>query len=265
MATVDVRRSEPGTCPGAVETGSAQLELRGHRGSHRRDHRAQVRQRGRPRSARPGAHGHLADRRRLGHRELPRDADPRHAPGPARVRSTSTRSARDLDGTVESFGGATGSRYSVLPPENATGNYVKVVQRIPVRIRLDPGQPGIDRLRAGDVGRAEGDGAITTRRGACASGAARLLHDGLDGRAQPVGHRARRHDGDVHGGARHEHRERLAAAHRRQPLREPGREHVGAHVVPRVERDRAARSAAGSPTKLGRKRFYMTCVAMFTV
>jgi membrane fusion protein (multidrug efflux system) len=55
----------------------------------------------------------------------------------------------DLHGTVESIGGATGSRYSVLPPENASGNYVKVVQRIPVRIRLDPGQPGMDRLRPG--------------------------------------------------------------------------------------------------------------------
>ncbi len=55
----------------------------------------------------------------------------------------------DMHGAVESLGGATGSRLSVLPPENATGNYVKVVQRIPVRIRLDPGQPGMDRLRIG--------------------------------------------------------------------------------------------------------------------
>ena len=47
------------------------------------------------------------------------------------------------------MGGATGSRLSVLPPENASGNYVKVVQRIPVRIRLDPGQAGLDRLRPG--------------------------------------------------------------------------------------------------------------------
>lgn len=57
--------------------------------------------------------------------------------------------ARDYRGTVESFGGATGSRYSLLPPENATGNYVKVVQRIPVRIQLEPGQPEMDRLRPG--------------------------------------------------------------------------------------------------------------------
>jgi membrane fusion protein (multidrug efflux system) len=56
---------------------------------------------------------------------------------------------KDLHGTVESIGGATGSRFSILPPENASGNYVKVVQRIPVRIRLDAGQAGLDRLRPG--------------------------------------------------------------------------------------------------------------------
>jgi membrane fusion protein, multidrug efflux system len=55
----------------------------------------------------------------------------------------------DLKGVVESLGGATGSRYSVLPPENATGNYVKVVQRIPVRIHIDPSQAGYERLRPG--------------------------------------------------------------------------------------------------------------------
>ena len=55
----------------------------------------------------------------------------------------------DLRGSLETVGGATGSRLSVLPPENASGNYVKVVQRIPVRIHLDPGQPGMDRLRIG--------------------------------------------------------------------------------------------------------------------
>jgi membrane fusion protein (multidrug efflux system) len=54
-----------------------------------------------------------------------------------------------LTGSIESMGGATGSRLSVLPPENAAGNYVKVVQRIPVRIRFDAGQTAIDRLRIG--------------------------------------------------------------------------------------------------------------------
>jgi membrane fusion protein (multidrug efflux system) len=56
---------------------------------------------------------------------------------------------KDYDAKVESFAGATGSRYSLLPPENATGNYVKVVQRVPVRLRLLPDQAGIDRLRPG--------------------------------------------------------------------------------------------------------------------
>lgn len=54
-----------------------------------------------------------------------------------------------LHGSVESIGGATGARFSLFPPENASGNFVKVVQRIPVRIKIDPGQPGIDRLRPG--------------------------------------------------------------------------------------------------------------------
>lgn len=56
---------------------------------------------------------------------------------------------RDFRGRVQSFAGATGSRYSLLPPENASGNYVKVVQRIPVRIALEPGQAGMERLRPG--------------------------------------------------------------------------------------------------------------------
>jgi membrane fusion protein (multidrug efflux system) len=56
---------------------------------------------------------------------------------------------KNYTGKVESFAAATGSRFSLLPPENATGNYVKVVQRIPVRIALDPNQPEMERLRPG--------------------------------------------------------------------------------------------------------------------
>jgi membrane fusion protein (multidrug efflux system) len=56
---------------------------------------------------------------------------------------------RDYNGTVESIGAATGARFSLLPPENATGNYVKVVQRIPVRIRFDKGQDPNHQLRPG--------------------------------------------------------------------------------------------------------------------
>src|SRR5262249_33982932 len=45
---------------------------------------------------------------------------------------------RTFDGPAGSTAGATGAVLSLLPPENATGNYVKVVQRIPVKIVLDP-------------------------------------------------------------------------------------------------------------------------------
>ncbi len=56
---------------------------------------------------------------------------------------------RSFNGTVESIAASTGDRASVLPAENATGNYVKVVQRLPVRIRLNPGQNGLDKVRPG--------------------------------------------------------------------------------------------------------------------
>jgi membrane fusion protein (multidrug efflux system) len=56
---------------------------------------------------------------------------------------------RDYNGTVENLPGAAGALFSLLPPENATGNYVKVVQRLPVRIRFDKGQDPEHRLRPG--------------------------------------------------------------------------------------------------------------------
>jgi membrane fusion protein, multidrug efflux system len=52
-------------------------------------------------------------------------------------------------GKVESLAAATGARFSLLPPDNSTGNYVKVVQRIPVRISLDAGQDPEHLLRPG--------------------------------------------------------------------------------------------------------------------
>jgi membrane fusion protein, multidrug efflux system len=56
---------------------------------------------------------------------------------------------RDYKGYIEGMPGATGELFSLLPPENATGNYVKVVQRLPVRIRLYPGEDADHRLRPG--------------------------------------------------------------------------------------------------------------------
>jgi membrane fusion protein (multidrug efflux system) len=56
---------------------------------------------------------------------------------------------RTFTGTIDSIGAATGAKFSLLPPENATGNYVKVVQRVPVKIVLDPGQDPDHHLRPG--------------------------------------------------------------------------------------------------------------------
>lgn len=56
---------------------------------------------------------------------------------------------RNFHGQVDSIAAATGSTFALLPADNATGNFVKVVQRIPVKILLDEGQPDLDRLRAG--------------------------------------------------------------------------------------------------------------------
>jgi membrane fusion protein (multidrug efflux system) len=58
-------------------------------------------------------------------------------------------SGRTLKGHVDSIAGATGPLFSLLPPENATGNYVKIVQRIPVKIVLDPGENRDRQLRPG--------------------------------------------------------------------------------------------------------------------
>jgi membrane fusion protein (multidrug efflux system) len=56
---------------------------------------------------------------------------------------------RSYEGHLERISGASGARFSLLPPENATGNFVKVVQRIPVRIAIDPGQNQDQALRPG--------------------------------------------------------------------------------------------------------------------
>jgi membrane fusion protein, multidrug efflux system len=66
-----------------------------------------------------------------------------------RVRFSVDAYSKEYSGKIVAVGGASGSRFSLLPPENATGNYVKVVQRIPVRINLDPGQNDDHRLRPG--------------------------------------------------------------------------------------------------------------------
>jgi membrane fusion protein (multidrug efflux system) len=69
-------------------------------------------------------------------------------PGQAAHVSVDTYPSVDFIAKVESVGAATGSEFSALPAQNATGNWVKVVQRIPVRLKLEP-KPDQPQLRAG--------------------------------------------------------------------------------------------------------------------
>lgn len=56
---------------------------------------------------------------------------------------------REFMGRVESLSPASGALFALLPPDNATGNFTRIVQRIPVKITFDPEQPDLDRLRPG--------------------------------------------------------------------------------------------------------------------
>ncbi|WP_236353667.1 HlyD family secretion protein [Flavobacterium seoulense] len=58
-------------------------------------------------------------------------------------------SGSDFVGTISSISPASGARFSLLPPDNATGNFVKIEQRIPVKIKLDENNTKVDFLRAG--------------------------------------------------------------------------------------------------------------------
>lgn len=70
-------------------------------------------------------------------------------PGQAATISVDAFGGREIEGRVESYAPASGARFSLLPPENATGNFTKVVQRVPVRIHLAEGNPLAGLLRPG--------------------------------------------------------------------------------------------------------------------
>jgi membrane fusion protein, multidrug efflux system len=82
------------------------------------------------------------------------DANPKETdvtylrPGQKVEISVDAFSDRVFTGTVSSLSPGTGSQFAILPPQNAIGNWVKVVQRLPVRITFDPGQD-VSNLRAG--------------------------------------------------------------------------------------------------------------------
>ncbi|MGH9411583.1 MAG: efflux RND transporter periplasmic adaptor subunit, partial [Vicinamibacterales bacterium] len=70
-------------------------------------------------------------------------------PGQAATFSVDALGGREFKGHVDSISAATGAKFSLLPPENASGNFVKVVQRIPVKIVLDAGEDKNHELRPG--------------------------------------------------------------------------------------------------------------------
>ena len=84
-----------------------------------------------------------------------------------------------VDGRVDSLAPATGALFSLLPPENATGNFTKVVQRVPVKLVIDPAQAShAEWLRAGLSVTAEVDtrGPDAERLGLFGAAAATLGH-----------------------------------------------------------------------------------------
>jgi membrane fusion protein (multidrug efflux system) len=71
-----------------------------------------------------------------------------HAGQPVIIRPDIEHDLR-LYGTIESLAPASGTEFSVIPTDTATGNFTKIVQRVPVRIHLEPGQEGLELLRPG--------------------------------------------------------------------------------------------------------------------
>jgi membrane fusion protein (multidrug efflux system) len=56
---------------------------------------------------------------------------------------------RVFRGHIESLSPASGAQFALIPPDNATGNFTRIVQRIPIRITIPVGQPGLGELRPG--------------------------------------------------------------------------------------------------------------------
>ena len=101
-------------------------------------------------SRRPEARRHRADGQALHRRQLQGDAARQAGARREGARSRSTPSSdHEFEGTVSSLAPASGAVFSLLPPENATGNFTKVVQRVPVRIDVPADVLKTGRLRAG--------------------------------------------------------------------------------------------------------------------
>ncbi len=91
---------------------------------------------------------HRQQRGVLGRRQLQGDRAATRAPRPEGARGRRHVSKHPFDGVVESVSAGSGSAFSLLPPQNATGNWVKVTQRVPLRVRVNDTDPNFP-LRIG--------------------------------------------------------------------------------------------------------------------
>ena len=154
---------------------------------------------------------------------------------------------RVFSGVVDSISAGTGSRFSLLPPENATGNWVKVVQRVPVKVLLDGYRPESAHPPARHVGDRHRPPPVTDGAGnnpEPPGGGSRGEWLGLPPGLEVARHR-RRHGGGDDADPRHHRHQRRDSPHAGEPLGVARRGHLGLHLLPGRQRRRAARRPAG--------------------
>ncbi len=113
----------------------------------------------------------------------------RMRPGQPVTISVDVLGGKDLHGVVDSFSPGTGAQFALIPPSNATGNFTKIVQRVPVRIRLEAGPearqvlvPGLSVVAAVDT---SGTAAVTSARGENSPDVSAHRHAEASEHAQP--------------------------------------------------------------------------------
>ena len=232
-----------GQLQGQVEQAQARLEQADlnlswtvvTRAAGRLDHQAQCRDR---QLCAAGPADPLAGRRRaLDHRQFQGKPARPHAAGQKVTIEVDAYPSLDLEGHVDSIQQGSGSKFTAFPPENATGNFVKVVQRVPVKIAidsgLDPNLPlplgiSVDPRGLAEMTDAPLDVAPRSRTPPLEAAAANPWLIAVVGDAR-----------DLHGGARHHHRQCRPAAYRRHPVGQQRRGDLGADLLSRRQRHRA--------------------------
>jgi hypothetical protein len=203
-----------------------------------------------------------------------------------------TRSAEKFRAHVDSVQAGSGAAFSLLPPENATGNYVKVVQRVPVKILFDeplpaghtigPGLSVTPDVRVSFLALPEWAIGCWLDFGRCGQFVFRSVlnrklatcgvnfpcrdaaSSGLASAPQPVAGRAGRDAGDVHAGARHLHRQHRPAAHRRQPVGATTDQATWVLTSYLVANAIILPMTGWLGNHFGRKRVFISCIGMFT-